>query len=145
MLDQFCFGPRTSAALLRPSPRGGLARVAVARCYSAPRPSCKSTIPMWSTALAAPRRGTKPGGAGFSYVKPPPAGRAAHAATRGRFVMSDRERDPKARISPKEQPQPVVGRDVPDESKERHTEIAVEVGHQDDSKKGEKSVRCFGE
>ena len=53
--------------------------------------------------------------------------------------MSDRERDPKARISPKEQLQPVVGRDVPDESKERHTEIAVEVGHQDDSKKGEKS------
>ena len=46
--------------------------------------------------------------------------------------MSDRERDPKAGISPKEQPQPVVGRDVPDESKERHTEIAVEVGHQDD-------------
>jgi hypothetical protein len=33
----------------------------------------------------------------------------------------------------------IVGRDVPDESKERHTEIAVEVGHQDDSKKGEKS------
>ena len=27
--------------------------------------------------------------------------------------MSDRERDPKAGISPKEQPQPVVGRDVP--------------------------------
>ena len=83
--------------------------------------------------------GTTPGRAGFSYVKPPPIWRAAHAATRGRFVMSDRERDPKARISPKEQPQPVVGRDVPDESKERHTEIAVEVGHQDDSKKGEKS------
>ena len=76
---------------------------------------------------------------GFSYVKPPPDGRAAHAATRGRFVMSDRERDPKAGISPKEQPRPVVGRDVPDESKERHTEIAVEAGHQDDSKKGEKS------
>ena len=35
--------------------------------------------------------------------------------------MSDRERDPKAGISPKEQSQPVVGRDVPDESKERHT------------------------
>ena len=57
--------------------------------------------------------------------------------------MSDRERDPKAGISPKEQPQPVVGRDVPDESKERHTEIAVEVGHQDDSKKGEKSRLMF--
>ncbi len=53
--------------------------------------------------------------------------------------MSDRERDPKAGISPKEQSQPVVGRDVPDESKERHTEIAVEAGRQDDSKKGEKS------
>jgi len=34
---------------------------------------------------------------------------------------------------------PVVGRDVPDESKEHHTEIAVEAGRQDDSKKGEKS------
>jgi len=53
--------------------------------------------------------------------------------------MSDRERDPKAGISSKEQPQPVVGRDVPDESKEHHTEIAVESGHQDNSKKGEKS------
>ena len=53
--------------------------------------------------------------------------------------MSDRERDPKAGIDPKEQPQPVVGRDVPDESKEHHTEIAVEAGRQDDSKKGEKS------
>jgi hypothetical protein len=53
--------------------------------------------------------------------------------------MSDRERDPKAGINPKENRQPVVGSDVPDESKERHTEIAVEVGHQDDSKKGEKS------
>src|SRR3954453_20976940 len=31
-------------------------------------------------ALAAPRRGTKPDGAGFSYVKPPSLGRAAHAA-----------------------------------------------------------------
>ena len=41
--------------------------------------------------------------------------------------------------NPKEQPQPVVGRDVPDESKERHTEIAVEAGRQNDSKKGEKS------
>jgi len=53
--------------------------------------------------------------------------------------MSDRERDPNAGISPKEKRQPVVGSDVPDESKERHTEIAVEVGHQDDSKKNEKS------
>ena len=53
--------------------------------------------------------------------------------------MSDRERDPKARINPKEKRQPIVGSDIPDESKERHTEIAVEVGHQDDSKKGEKS------
>jgi hypothetical protein len=52
--------------------------------------------------------------------------------------MSDRERDPKAGIR-KEQPQPVIGRDVPDESKEHHTEIAVEAGRQDDSKKGEKS------
>ena len=85
------------------------------------------------------RRGTAPGRTEFSYVKPPPAGRAAHAATRGRFVMSDRERDPKAGINPTEKRQPVVGSDVPDESKERHTEIAVEVGHQDDSKKGEKS------
>jgi hypothetical protein len=53
--------------------------------------------------------------------------------------MSDREREPKAGINPTEKRQPVVGSDVPDESKERHTEIAVEVGHQDDSKKGEKS------
>src|SRR3954468_6483813 len=29
---------------------------------------------MWSPAVAAPRRGTKPGGAEFSYVKPPPVG-----------------------------------------------------------------------
>src|SRR3954468_17479680 len=113
--------------------------MAVARCFSAPRPSCKSITPMWSPAVAAPRCGTKPSGTGFSYVKPPPVGRAAHAATRGRFVMSDRERDPKAGIDPKESPQPVVGRDVPDESKEHHTEIAVEAGRQDDSKKGEKS------
>jgi len=53
--------------------------------------------------------------------------------------MSDRERDPKAGINPKEKRQPVVGSDVPDESKEHHTEIAVEAGHQDGSKKGEKS------
>lgn len=53
--------------------------------------------------------------------------------------MSDRERDPKAGTKPKEQRQPVVGRDVPDESKEHHTEIAVDAGHHDGSKKGEKS------
>jgi len=53
--------------------------------------------------------------------------------------MSDRERDPKAGTNPKEKHPPVVGSDVPDESKERHTEIAVEVGRQDDSKKGETS------
>jgi hypothetical protein len=82
--------------------------------------------------------GTTPGRAGFSYVKPPFASHAVHAATRGRFVMSDREHDPKAKINPKEKRQPVVGRDVPDESKERHTEIAVEAGRQEDSKKGAK-------
>ena len=59
--------------------------------------------------------------------------------------MSDRERDPKAGTNPKEKHQPVVGSDVPDESKERHTEIAVEVGRQDDSKKGETSRRCFAQ
>ena len=53
--------------------------------------------------------------------------------------MSDRKRDPKAGINPKEKRPPVVGSDVPDESKERHTEIAVEVGRQDDSQKGENS------
>ena len=53
--------------------------------------------------------------------------------------MSDRERDQKAGMKPKEQRQPVVGRDVPDESKERHTEIAVGAGHHDGSKKSEKS------
>ena len=52
--------------------------------------------------------------------------------------MSDYERDPKAG-NREEQPQPVIGRDVPDESKEHHTEIAVEAGRQGDSKKGEKS------
>ena len=31
-----------------------------------------------------------------------------------------------------------VGRDVPDESKERHTEIAVEAGHKDGEHHGEK-------
>jgi hypothetical protein len=92
-----------------------------------------------SSTAAAPRRGTSLGRAGFSYVKPPPVGHAVNAATRRRFVMSDRERDPKAGTKPKTQRQPVVGEDVPDESKERHTEIAVEVGHQDEGKKGEKS------
>ena len=53
--------------------------------------------------------------------------------------MSDRERDPKAGINPKEKRQPVVGSDVPDESKERHTEIPVGAGHHDGGKKGEKS------
>jgi hypothetical protein len=54
--------------------------------------------------------------------------------------MSDRERDPKAGIKPKEPRQPIVGRDVPDESNEHHTEIAVDAGHHDGSnKKGEKS------
>jgi len=77
--------------------------------------------------------------AGFSYVKPLPAGHAANAATRWRFLMSDRERDPKAGTKSKEQRQPVVGRDVPDESKEHHTEIAVEAGHHDGNKKDEKS------
>ncbi len=77
--------------------------------------------------------------AGFTYVKPLPTGHAANAATRRRFVMSDRERDPKTGIKPKEQRQPIVGRDVPDESKERHTEIAVEAGDHDRSKKGEES------
>jgi len=36
-------------------------------------------------------------------------------------------KDPKG-ITRKPQDAPVVGNDVPDESKERHTEIAVEVG-----------------
>ncbi len=53
--------------------------------------------------------------------------------------MPDRERDQKAGTKPKEQRQPVVGRDVPDESKEHHTEIAVEAGHHDGDKKAEKS------
>ena len=53
--------------------------------------------------------------------------------------MSDREREPKTGMDPKDKRQPVVGSDVPDESKERHTEIAVEVGRQDDSKTAEKS------
>jgi len=69
---------------------------------------------------------------------------AAHCARGKRSdqtegIMSDRERDQKTGTKPKEQRQPVVGRDVPDESKEHHTEIAVEAGHHDDSKKGEKS------
>jgi hypothetical protein len=72
-------------------------------------------------------------------MKPPPVGRAAKTATRGKSVMSDRERDPKAGTKPKEQRQPVVGRDVPDESKEHNTEIAVEAGHKDGSKKGKES------
>ena len=43
-----------------------------------------------------------------------------------------------------DQKQPVVGRDVPDESKERHTEIAVEAGrtlghaHKAENDKGQK-------
>jgi hypothetical protein len=52
--------------------------------------------------------------------------------------MSDRERDTEAGSDPKEKRQPIVGSDVPDESKERHTEIAVEVGRQEDREKGEK-------
>ena len=36
-------------------------------------------------------------------------------------------KDPK-RMTRKPQDAPVVGNDVPDESKERHTEIAVEAG-----------------
>lgn len=34
--------------------------------------------------------------------------------------------------------QPVVGRDVPDESKERHTEIAVEAGRHDGEHRDDK-------
>jgi hypothetical protein len=54
-------------------------------------------------------------------------------------------REPGFRVQPVQgtdkKQQPVVGRDVPDESKERHTEIAVEAGrmaghaHKDDKKK----------
>ena len=36
-------------------------------------------------------------------------------------------KDPK-RMSRKPQDTPVVGNDIPDESKERHTEIAVDAG-----------------
>ena len=50
--------------------------------------------------------------------------------------MSDNQQagTPKPGMNEKSKPQkgsdqPVVGKDVPDESKERHTEIAVEAGH----------------
>jgi hypothetical protein len=89
--------------------------------------------------FAGAGRGTMLGRVGFPYVKPRRAGARGERSNRTEVVMSDRERDAKTGAKPKEQRQPVVGRDVPDESKERHTEIAVEAGHHDASKKSEKS------
>jgi hypothetical protein len=51
--------------------------------------------------------------------------------------MTDRAQDQGAERNMDQRPhrgkrQPEVGRDVPDESKERHTEIAVDAGHKDE-------------
>ena len=49
-------------------------------------------------------------------------------ANREHFRTSDRAREEKMRRDRVPKSDEIVGRDVPDESKERHTEIAVEAG-----------------
>jgi hypothetical protein len=49
------------------------------------------------------------------------------------FAMDNRQQNSKPGM--REKQQPVVGRDVPDESKEHHTEIAVEAGRHDEKEK----------
>ena len=55
--------------------------------------------------------------------------------------MADRERMHGSTEGMKQKPREhrvEVGREVPDESKERHTEIAVDAGRKDDKPHGEK-------
>jgi hypothetical protein len=56
-------------------------------------------------------------------------------ADRGQDQGTKRDMDPRPR---RDKSQPEIGRDVPDESKERHTEIAVDAGRKGGERHGDK-------